>query len=79
MKKLLLAAVLTLGLASPASANMCPTLMLKIDAAMKTTTVDDATKAKIMELYNKGKAEHEAGQHDASVTDLQAALKLLGM
>jgi hypothetical protein len=79
MKKLLLAAALTLGLASPAFANMCPTLMLKIDAAMKTATVDDATKAQIMALYKKGKAEHEAGNHAASMTDLNAALKLLGM
>jgi len=79
MKKIALAAALTLGLAGPAFANQCPTLMNKIDEAMKTATVDDATKTKIMDLYNKGKAEHEAGNHDASVTDLNAALKLLGM
>ena len=79
MKRIVLAAALTLGLAGPAFANQCPTLMAKIDEAMKTATVDDATKAQIMDLYNKGKAEHEAGQHDASVSDLNAALKLLGM
>ena len=79
MKKLMLAAAFTLALIGPAFANMCPTLMIKIDDAMKTTTVDDATKAQVMALYDKGKAEHEAGNHDASVADLQAALKLLGM
>ena len=79
MKKIILAAVMTMALAGPAFAHMCPSLMAKIDEAMKTATVDDATKTQIMALYDKGKAEHEAGDHDASVTDLNAALKLLGM
>jgi len=79
MKKLVLAAVISLALTGPAFAKMCPGLMVKIDEAMKTATVDDATKSEIMALYDKGKAEHEAGNHDASVTDLNAALKLLGM
>ena len=79
MKKLILAAVLATVLATPAFANMCPSLMAKIDEAMKTATVDDATKTQIMALYDKGKAEHAAGDHAASVADLNAALKLLGM
>ncbi|MGH6856009.1 MAG: hypothetical protein ACREDX_06210 [Aestuariivirga sp.] len=79
MKKLILAAALTAAMVSPAFANQCPTLMGKIDEAMKTATVDDATKTKIMALYDKGKAEHESGDHDASVTDLTEALKLLGI
>ena len=79
MKKLVLAAVMTFALAGPAFAHMCPSLMAKIDDAMKTTTVDDATKSQVMALYDKGKAEHEAGNHDASVADLNEALALLGM
>lgn len=79
MKKLLLAAAMTMAFAAPALAHQCPSLMAKIDDAMKTAAVDDATKAKIMGLYDKGKAEHEAGDHDASEADLNAALKLLGM
>ena len=79
MKKYLLAGAIALALATPAYAHQCPALMAQIDDAMKTAQIDDATKAKVMELYDKGKAEHEAGDHDASVTDLQAALKLLGM
>lgn len=79
MKKIALAAALALGLAGTALANQCPTLMNKIDEAMKTASVDDATKTKIMDLYNKGKAEHEAGDHAASEKDLGDALKLLGM
>jgi len=31
-----------------------------------------------MDLYNKGKAEHEAGDHAASEAHLNEALKILG-
>jgi len=79
MKKLILAAVFAAALSAPALASQCPTLMAKIDEAMKTASLDDATKAKVTELYNKGKAEHEAGDHAASEQDLGEALKLLGM
>ena len=79
MKKLVLACAVLGLLAGPALAHQCPSLMTKIDEAMKTTTVDEATKAKVTELYNKGKAEHEAGDHDASEKDLSAAMKLLGI
>ena len=79
MKKLILAALLAGGLAVPAFANQCPGLMAKIEEALKTTAVDDATKARITALYEKGEAEHAAGDHAASVADLNQALKLLGM
>ena len=68
-----------MSLATPALANHCPMDMKKIEAAMKTTMVDEATKMKVMELYNKGKAEHEAGDHQASMKDLAEAMKLLGI
>ena len=29
---------------------------------MKTAQLDDATKAQVMDLYNKGKAEHDVGE-----------------
>lgn len=79
MKKFILAAAMTLALATPAFAGQCPAIMAKIDEAMKTATADDATKAKIMELYDKGKAEHDGGDHAASVASLNEALALLGM
>lgn len=77
MKKALIFASF-LALATPAFASHCPTLMSKIDDTMKTAQIDDATKAKVMDLYNKGKAEHEAGDHAASEASLNEALKLLG-
>ena len=79
MKKIIIAAALVAALATPAFANKCPTMMKKIDAAMATTQVDEATKTKVMALYDKGKAEHAAGDHAASEADLNEALKLLGM
>ena len=77
MKKTILALMLSATLAAPAFAGDCPNLMGKVDEAMKTTTVDDATKAEIMALYETGKAAHEAGDHTASVTAFDAALVLL--
>jgi hypothetical protein len=79
MKKLVLAAVLSTAFATAAIAGQCPALMGKIDEAMKTATLDDATKAKVMELYAKGKAEHEGGDHAASEASLGEAMKLMGM
>lgn len=74
---LVLAALATM--AGPVLASQCPGLMTKIDEAMATATVDEATKAQVMALYETGKAAHEAGDHAKSEADLGAALKLLGM
>ncbi len=79
MKKLALACAVLGLLAGPAIAGQCPALMNKIDEAMKSTTVDEATKAKVTELYNKGKAAHDSGDHAASERDLGEAMKLLGI
>lgn len=79
MRKFLLTLAGLAALSGPAFANQCPALMQKIDAAMATTTVDDATKAQVMALYESGKAAHDAGDHAKSESDLGEALKLLGM
>lgn len=70
-------AIAFLATAMPAFANQCPTLMKAFEEALATTTADDATKAKASELYDKGKAEHEAGDHAASEADLNEAIKLI--
>lgn len=79
MRKLLLTLAGIAALSGPAHANQCPALMEKIDAAMATATVDEATKTQVMALYESGKAAHEAGDHPKSEADLGEALKLLGM
>ncbi len=77
--RIILAAGLTLALATPAFAGQCPALMARIDAAMATATATDATKARVTELYAVGKAAHEAGDHPASEAALNEALALLGL
>ena len=79
MRQILASAILVAALATPAFATQCPGLMAQIDEAMKTASVDEATKTQIMELYEKGKAEHESGDHAASEATLGEALKLLGI
>jgi hypothetical protein len=79
MKYLLAAGTILLALAGPAFANQCPTLAAKAEEAMKTASLDDATKATVTADIAEGKALHEAGKHDESVAKLNEALKLLGM
>jgi hypothetical protein len=79
MKKTLIAAFVAALFASPAFAAQCPTLIKKIDDALATASVDDATKAKATELRNKAQSEHDAGDHAASEASANEALKTLGM
>ena len=78
MKTMIATAAVLFALAGAASAGQCPSLWAKAEEAMKTATLDDATKAKVTEMIEKGKADHEAGNHADSEAGLQEALKLLG-
>lgn len=78
MKAMIATAAVLFALAGTANAGQCPSLWAKAEEAMKTATLDDATKAKVEELVAKGKADHEAGNHADSEAGLQEALKLLG-
>ena len=79
MKTLISAAVLSLALAGPALAGQCPADMAKIDAALKTASLTDAEKAKVIELRNTGEQQHSSGQHQQSVKTLAEAKKMLGI
>jgi hypothetical protein len=79
IKSLLAAGTILVALAGPAFAHQCPSLAAKAEEALKTTTVDDATKAKVTELIAAGMSQHEAGKHDESEATLGEALKLLGI
>jgi hypothetical protein len=79
MKTFLAAAAVLFALAGPVSASQCPSLWAKAEEALKTASLDDAGKAKVVELVVKGKAEHEGGDHAASEATLMEALKLLGI
>lgn len=77
MKKTIIAFALTFAMTTPVFAGSCPALIEQFEAALKITTVDDAAKAAAVELFETGKAAHDAGDHAASVTALDSALALL--
>ncbi len=79
MRSLIAAGAILFALAGPVLANQCPGLWAKAEEAMKTATLDDATKTKLTDLIAKGKADHEAGKHSDSEAELLEALKLLGV
>ena len=79
MTKLVIVAAVVAAFSTSAFANQCPMLVKKIDDAMTTAQVDDATKAKVTALRDQGQAQHDAGDHAASEASLNEALKLLGM
>ena len=79
LKSILATAAILAALAGPAFANKCPTLAAKAEEALKTSTLDDAGKAKVTELIATGMSQHDAGNHAESEATLGEALKLLGM
>jgi hypothetical protein len=79
IKSLFATGTILVALAGPALASQCPALAAKAEEALKTASLDDATKAKVTELIATGKSQHDAGSHAESEATLGEALKLLGM
>ena len=79
IKSLLAAGTILVALAGPVLASQCPKLAARAEEALKTATVDDATKAKVAELVKTGLAAHDAGNHAEAEATLDEALKLLGI
>ena len=78
-KKFAVASALVIFMAGTAFANQCPKLMQEVDAALQTTTLSEADKAKVTELRAKGEAEHAAGNHAESEAALNEAKSMLGI
>ncbi|TNF19707.1 MAG: hypothetical protein EP318_13865 [Rhodobacteraceae bacterium] len=78
MKHLATAALITL-LASPAAAHQCPADMARIDRALPSASLAAADLARVKQLRAQGEAQHEAGDHGASVKSLAQAKALLGL
>jgi len=79
MKRLLFAAAFSL-MALPALAGQCPADMGKIDAALQSNSSLSAEEmAKVKQLRAEGEAQHEAGDHAASVATLAEAKAMLGI
>ncbi|MHA6325894.1 hypothetical protein [Roseivivax sp. CAU 1753] len=78
MKTLITAGLFAI-LAGPVLAFQCPADMAAIDSAMATATLSDAQMDKVKQLRARGEAEHDAGNHQASVDALAQAKALLGL
>jgi hypothetical protein len=80
MKRILLAAVALIFLATPAFAFHCPKDMAKIDAALAATPQISAEQlAEVQALRAQGEEYHKAGQHQESVDTLAKAMAILGI
>ena len=80
MKRLLIAAVLTAGLATPALAFHCPKDMAEIDAALaQNPQISAEQMAEVTKLRAQGEALHKGGKHQESVDALAKAKEILGI
>ena len=74
MRKLLVAAIVVFGFASPALAGHCPKDVKLIDAALAQTG-----NAEAKSLRDKGDALHKSGSHGDSLAALHEAMKILNI
>jgi hypothetical protein len=80
MKRILVAAALSVALASPALAFHCPKDMAEIDAALaKSPALSADQLAEVTKLRAEGEALHKAGKHQESVDTLAKAKEILGL
>lgn len=80
MKRLLIAAALSLGLVTPALAFQCPGDMAKIDATLaQNPQISAEQMAEVKRLRAEGETQHKAGQHQDAVDTLAKAKEILGI
>ena len=80
MKRILLAAAMSIVLSTPAFAFHCPKDMADIDAALAGNPELTAEQlAEVKSLRSKGEELHNAGQHQESVDTLAKAKAILGI
>lgn len=80
MRRILLATLLSVGLASPALASQCPKDMAEIDAALEQNPDLTAEQLdEVKELRAEGEELHQNGKHQDSVDTLMQAKQILGI
>jgi hypothetical protein len=80
MKRIVLAALLSVGLAGPALASQCPLDMKAIDQALaQSPEISAAELEQVKALRAEGEKLHKGGQHAASVETLAKAKQILGI
>ncbi len=77
LKKVLIAAAVTVGLTAPALAGHCSKDAKAIDAALAKMSLMSDVKSKVMSLKDKGLALHKAGKHRQSEATLAEAMRLI--
>ena len=80
IKRIAMAAALSLALAGPAFASQCPKQMAAIDEALaKSPQLSEADLAEVKRLRAEGEELHKAGNHEQSEQALGQAQKILGI
>ncbi len=80
MKRIVLAALLTLAFATPAFAFHCPKDMAKIDAKLaENPPLTTEQLAEVQKLRKEGEDYHNAGNHQEAVDTLARAMQILGI
>ncbi len=80
IKRILLAALLAAGLATPAFAFQCEDDMLAVDAALaKSPRLSASLLAEVKTLRAKGEWQHSSGQHGGAIRTLAKAKEILGI
>ncbi len=77
IKRMIIASVVVMAMATSALAFQCPGDMRKIDAKLASASLPDDVLAEVVMLRKRGQAEHGAGQHAASVATLADAMRLI--
>lgn len=72
MKRLIIAAILVFGFATPALAGHCPRDIKKIEAALAEYNNPKARMA-----LNKGRRQHKEGKHNAALLTLHRAMQIV--
>ena len=78
IKQLALFAALAFA-GTAALAHNCPNEMKAVDAALPKAKLSAAQAAEVKKLRASGEANHKAGKHAESMSDLGKAKKLLGI
>ncbi len=80
MRRILLAALLTAGLATPSFAFQCESDSAAIDAALaKNPSLSASRLAEVKTLLAEGEKLHDGGRHSAAVRTLAKAKEILGV
>ncbi len=80
MKRILLAALLAAGLATPAFAFQCESDIVAIDAALaRNPQLSASPLAEVKALLVKGERQHSGGQHGRAIRTLAKAKEILGI